>query len=500
MNQASSFLKFGRAVLLLIAGVAVLFGASKPHSAFAQEGDPIRIIASEVVSEFPEGMRFTLQVEGESEIEEVSVRVKVGQNENTVYEYLEFEEDTLVESELFWRTGARGRYIPPGTIIAYHFEITDVEGNEFSTDPAEFIYYDARFEWEEVIEGPVAVAYHGPVRRRAEIVLEAITETLDFMGPLLGADTTIPIRVTMYNNVKEMLEALPPGSSTIRRELITEGQAFTDLGTLLVLGGGRGATGTASHELTHILTHRAGDSITRTIPSWLDEGLAEFGNVAPGFSYDIALEFALGTDRLLPITSMPVLPGDPEDVIIFYGQASSIVRFMIFEYGPRAMRELLAVLREGTNMDDAIQQIYGVSRIELENKWRYTIGAPEYVPPERDSARPTPVPRPVVQLFSLTPQAGSAPVGTIESTPTPTPVPATPTPTPTEPPAVVRLEPSPTPETEPAAAPAGSGEESGSGGSSGCGLPERESLAISDLTMPLFALGLVGLVWRRRRR
>ncbi len=189
----------------------------------------------------------------------------------------------------------------------------------------------------------------------------------------------------------------PPGSSTIRRELITEGQAFTDIGTLLVLGGGRGATGTASHELTHILNHRAGDSIIRRIPSWLDEGLAEFGNVAPGFSYDIALEFALGTDRLLPITSMPVLPGDPEDVIIFYGQARSIVEYMIAAYGPARMRELLAVFREGTNMDDAIEQVYGISRIELENNWREIIGAPMYVPPERDSARPTPIPRRAIQ-------------------------------------------------------------------------------------------------------
>ena len=301
-----------------------------------------------------------------------------------------------------------------------------------------------------------------------------------------------------------MLEALPPGSSTIRRELITEGQAFTDLGTLLVLGGGRGATGTASHELTHIINHRAGDSIIRRIPSWLDEGLAEFGNVAPGFSYDIALEFALGTDRLLPITSMPVLPGDPEDVIIFYGQARSIVEYMIAAYGPVKMRELLAVFREGTNMDDAIQQVYGISRIELENGWREIIGASEYIPPQRDSARPTPISRPTIQLYSLTPQAGSEAVGTVESTPTPTPEPPTPTPmpepTPTQPPSVAKVEPTPTPEVESAAAPETDTGQSESGSSAGCGLPGRETLGLSDLTMPLFALGLVGLAIRRRRR
>jgi hypothetical protein len=480
-------------------GIALIIASAKPESIVAQDAD-IRILSASVVSEFPEGMRYSIEVEGENEIEEISVRLKVGRNQNTAYEYFESDQATLVESELFWRTGIRGRYIPPGTIITYYFLIKDTEGNELATEPAEFIYHDARFEWEEVTEGPVAVAYHGPVRRRAEIVLEAITDTIAFMGPLLGADTEAPIRVTMYNNVKEMLEALPPGSSTIRRELITEGQAFTDIGTLLVLGGGRGATGTASHELTHILNHRAGDSIIRRIPSWLDEGLAEFGNVAPGFSYDIALEFALGTDRLLPITSMPVLPGDPEDVIIFYGQARSIVEYMIAAYGPAAMRELLAVFREGANMDDAIEQVYGISRIELENQWREIIGAPMYVPPERDSARPTPIPRRAIQLYSLTPQAGSEQVGTVESTPTPTPEPPTPTPMPTPPAAVAKVEPTPTPEAEPAAMTETDDEQTESGGSSGCGLPVSESLGLSDLTVPLFALGLVGLALRRRRK
>ena len=138
------------------------------------------------------------------------------------------------------------------------------------------------------------------------------------MAPILGVEDEGPIRVTMYNNVAEMLVALPPGSSTIRRELITEGQAFNKVGTLLVLGGGRMSTGTASHEVTHILVHRAASSVTGNIPDWLHEGLAEFGNVSPSFSYDIALDFAVHSGRILPITSMPGKPGSPEDVIIYY--------------------------------------------------------------------------------------------------------------------------------------------------------------------------------------
>ena len=479
-------MRFTRFIIPTAAALAL--AAAALAVAWADE-HAIEIVSAGAESEFPEGMRFSVAARGESDIEEIAVRLRIGQRTRGVYEYIEFDAAPEVDAELFWRTNSRGRYIPPGTIIAYNFEITDADGNSRNTEPAEFIYHDARFTWEEVSEGPVAVAYHGPVKTRAELVLEATVDTLNFMGPLLGADTSIPIRVTMYNNVKEMLDALPPGSTTHRRELITEGQAFTDVGMILTLGGGRGATGTASHEATHILTHRAGDGVASSVPSWLDEGLAEFGNVSPSFSYDIALEFAIGTDRLLPISSMPILPGDPEDVIIFYGQASSLIEYMIVGYGAAAMRDLMAALKSGTSVDDAIREIYGVERIELENLWRDAIGAPAYVAPNRESAKPTPIPRAAVQLYTLTPQAGSDAVGSL-ATPTPEP-------SPTEPPG------SDAPAT---AKTDGGGEEpdpSETPASPGCGAPASGSPASGDIAAALMALaplGLAGIRLRKRGR
>ena len=87
----------------------------------------------------------------------------------------------------------------------------------------------------------------------------------------------------------------------IGHEIIAEGQAFADFNTLLILGSGRQALGTAGHEAVHILTHQAGDGFVSRLPAWLDEGLAEFGNPQPGYLYDIALEFAIETDTLLPV-------------------------------------------------------------------------------------------------------------------------------------------------------------------------------------------------------
>jgi hypothetical protein len=196
--------------------------------------------------------------------------------------------------------------------------------------------------------------------------------------------------------------------------LITEGQAYPDIGTVLVLGGGRLSRGTASHEVTHILVHRAGDSVFSSVPSWLNEGLAEFGNVSPSFSYDVALDFAVHADRLMPITSMRSRPGNPEDVIIFYGSASSIVEFMIYKFGPAKMLNLLTEHKSGRNLDDSIEFVYGISKLELENEWRTYIGAPVYEPDLSKEKLPTPIPRPAVGLFSLTPQSGSTSVKSTE--------------------------------------------------------------------------------------
>ena len=502
---------------------AFLLWLAAPVSADEEAGEEtIKIVASSVISEFPEGIRFRVEASGEHEITSIAVRLRIGQQTSDVYDYLcevsggvsgadwrcnDLEVGKLVDGELFWRTFVGGKYIPPGTIIKYSFEIEDSEGTVLKTEQQDFIFYDARFTWEEVSDGPVTVAYHGPVKTRAGIVLDATVQTLEKMGPLLGGGTEEPIRVTMYNNVKEMLEALPPRSARISRELITEGQAFTDVGTLLVLGGGRQAKGTASHEVTHIIVHRAGDSIFRRVPPWLNEGLAEYGNIDPGFSHEIALDFAVATDRLLPITLMNAMPASPEDVIIFYGQGRSMVMFMVSRFGVDKMGELMAEMKNGKRTEDAIQAVYGIDIQELDDMWRDSVGAPHYVPPELGGVRPTAVPGRVILPYSLTPQPGSETIGDKSDEPTPTPEPeptATPTPAPTSTPVPA----SPTPAA--AAAPAPGGPETRApvegeaapppAAGTGCGAPIHGVDAPVDAVAAGLLFGLVGLGVRRRRR
>lgn len=387
-----------RAIVLgFVAGLAALLIMP---SASAEEG-PIVIHSTEITSQFPEGIFFQLNVESESEIQSISVKFKAAlPRAAEVKDYLEFEAAPLVDGELFWRTNTSARYIPPGSLLHVRFEIEDAAGNVFVTEPEDFVYQDPRFTWEEISEGPVTVAYHGPVKTRAENVLDAVIKTLDLMGPLLGADVSVPMRVTIYNNNREMLSSMPPRSATTGRELITEGRAFGDYNVVLVLGSGRLALGTAGHEIIHILVDRAGAGRVGFVPSWLNEGLAEFGNPEPSFSYDVALEFAIETNQLLPVIHMQAMPGDPEKAIIFYGQSRSIVSYMVYVYGPDRMRQLMVTLKSGKRIDTAVEEVYGITLEELDTLWREAVGAPEYIASEV-VARPTAEAQATIELYTI---------------------------------------------------------------------------------------------------
>ena len=399
--RAASYGRF--ALAAMAAGIVFAFGLSGVAGADASGAVTVR--SWSLASEFPEGFRVQLTASSDEDIESVAIRVRIGRHTRTGYDYLEMtRRDGSLEGDLLWRTNTAASYIPPGTVISYSFEFVDSDGRRYETEKAEFVYHDPRFVWKEISRGPITVAYHGGSEPRAREILDTMLLTLDRMAPLLGADREEPIRVTVYNSWNEMRRAIPPATAAFDRHLITEGQAFTTVGTLLVLGS-RSAAGTASHEMTHIIVHRAGEGVARKVPPWLHEGLAEYGNVDPGRSYDNALRRGIRQDHLLPITHMGSLPGRANDVLLFYGQSKSLVRMMIDDFGTDKMREFMALYKSGESMDDALMGTYGLDRVALENRWRASVGASPLSAAYSNDERPTPVPAPTILPYTLNPNS-----------------------------------------------------------------------------------------------
>lgn len=493
-------IRYAAVAALLIAAICAWLPLAP--AATANTGD-ITLLESSATGEFPDGIRFELRAQSSVAIEEIAVRLRIGQRTFGEYEYMDLEPSSSdrTDASLLFRTDTAARYIPPGTIVKYFFEITDAEGNRLDTDQQEFVYQDGRFEWAQVSDGITTVWYHGPVRSRAESILDAIQETLGIMGPLLGAGVDDPISVTMYNNWPEMRPALPPSSATLRRELVTEGQAHSEDGVLLVLGGAQRARGVAAHEVTHILVFRAGEGVLGSVPSWLNEGLAEYGNIDPGESYTYALRYAIASDNLLPITAMTSQPGNPDDVIIFYGQARSIVRFMVDEYGEEKMRELMATLKGGKNIRNAVPEVYGVNLIELENLWRDELGVSHRRAPNEASALPTAAPAPAVGLLSidaLRSGGGAQATAAPEQAAPPTAAPMPPAPAATTAPVSQPAQAQAQPTAAAADASAATEPETPAPSGGGCNAPAGGQGGVAEMSSAALLIA-VGVLWARRR-
>ena len=217
--------------------------------------------------------------------------------------------------------------------------------------------------------------YGSVVKKRSEKLLQIISETVGIMSPLLGLESkNHPLSVMLFNDYDYMTKSLPPKSDTIMRTLVTEGQAFTSEGVVLVLDN-RQTSATATHELTHILLDKAAKSKYINIPSWLHEGLAEYASHLHYTAKDSIFEKALAENKLLNITKYSNQPGKPEDVLLFYGQSEQFIKYIITNLGTDNFTKFIKTLKSGKSINNAILDTYELDKTGLENKWRKHIGA-----------------------------------------------------------------------------------------------------------------------------
>ena len=393
-----------RAVAFVLILSALVTSVAVSTAVFAQ-GHDIEVVSQKVDSDFPNNISFRVQATSPDPIEEVRVFLKAAGSDRSTYGYVDIEPATEINGEYVMTLGTGPTHRPPGTIVRYSFEIRDSAGRTLRTEEQEFLYLDRSLEWKEISDGILTVYYYGDfVEKRARTVLEASKETMEIMGPVLGIQPTEPIRIVSYSNYRDMSRALPFRAQTVREDLRTEGQAWPSERVLLVLGSETTVTGIASHEFTHILVAEAAGRGYSRVPAWLNEGLAEYGNLDKTESYDYALAYAIFTRRLKPLWYLDSLVGEPDDIIIIYGHGRSVVRYLMEVYGDEKMTELMKAFRDGLSVDMALERAYGFNQYGLDSEWRVAVGLEPLPPPEELTSRLTPSPGP-----DSTPGEGASP-------------------------------------------------------------------------------------------
>ena len=326
-----------------------------------------------VQSEIPQGIRFNIELFDYENIQDIQVKFKIDGRRSFQYEYLKLPKENDNYIEHFFSTLQSSRYMPPGSKIEYYFEIFNKDGSSFKTQKKYDVLLDSRFNW-DIVQGEVVdVYYHGPVSRRAKNVLEACDKSVEDISELLGVETNDRISLVMYNNYSEMFDVVVKKSQTQAGSLITEGQAFATENVVIMDGGSRSSLGVATHEITHIIVARATKDSYLGVPLWLNEGLAEYGNIEPDSGYDRYLEWAVDTNRVFPFSSLNRFPGNPNLTLVAYGQSKSFIEFLVSKYPKENMKNLMKEISSRKSIDESFSSSYGKNLIELEEEWRDTL-------------------------------------------------------------------------------------------------------------------------------
>lgn len=378
--------------LLLLAGlIGGLF--SMPARTTSAE---VSVVTNTTSNQFPNGIRFDFFFESDTPVTDIRLRFRILPDGVNATVRPECTEGRVMNCQAV--VGNVGQtYMVPGAEVVYSWQVTDEAGERFQSEEATVIYQDTRFEWQSVSDGNLIVNYYFGDEASQQQVLQVARETVDRFSDLLNTSFDFPVKIWVYQTAQDMQPAVAS-----RR-----GQGGND-NTIRTLGE-VGASDTAlvsrdtqfleivRHELAHVVTNAATRDHITDIPVWVNEGLSTYAQNDLLPNEGQALSIAIERNTVLPITSLGVSArGTGSAVSLFYAQSGSIVSFMIEEYGDEQFGEFVAAMRSDTP-EGALQSVYGLDLLGLENAWRTAVGLPEFdpnaPPPASQDAQPTATPR-----------------------------------------------------------------------------------------------------------
>jgi hypothetical protein len=129
------------------------------------------------------------------------------------------------------------------------------------------------------------------------------------------------------------------------------------------------------HEVAHIVTGQATKG-PFGIAGWLNEGISVYAQSRLLEGHADALQSAIDNDRVLSFKELnsPASGSVSATVGVYYGQAGSIVKFLVDTYGADKFAGLLKVFKDGSTPDKAFQSVYGFDQLGMENAWRASVG------------------------------------------------------------------------------------------------------------------------------
>ena len=122
------------------------------------------------------------------------------------------------------------------------------------------------------------------------------------------------------------------------------------------------------HEIAHILIHRKAKTF---IPRWFDEGTAIYLSKEQNFIDEIKLFTAVMLKRIIPLEDLEkTFPYSGEQANLAYIESASTIEFLISEYGPYIINQILIETRNINNFEDGFQIATGIDLLHFNLEWK----------------------------------------------------------------------------------------------------------------------------------
>ncbi|HEY95831.1 MAG TPA: peptidase MA domain-containing protein [Dehalococcoidia bacterium] len=353
----------------ILLSVILLLGVLTPVSPSLAAGG-INVIESFTEVEFPDKLNFILSAESDSNITDVRLFMYVDRLSYahvTSEVLLDILPDRHVTAKWAWDMRKTGG-MPPGTNIQYWWSVLDADGNVLETQPVTLRYNDTRFGWKSIRQSSTTLYWYKGDKEFAEELISATITGLERLYESTGVGITDPVEIYIYANSNDLR------SGMIFPQTWTGGVAYP-LYNCIAIGietsNVEWGLRTIVHELTHLVIHRLTYNPYLDLPVWLDEGLAMYmeGSLTQAFSD--YLSQAIKNDTLISVRSLASpFSAYAHLSYLSYAQSHSLVSMLINTYGREKMLELLTVMTEGIDYDDALEKVYGFDMDGLDEIWR----------------------------------------------------------------------------------------------------------------------------------
>jgi hypothetical protein len=405
--------------LFIFAMLSLLF-CSLTIPVHAQEG--IQLVSDTATLSFPESATFRAEFKAGANITSVVLEYGVDQltcGTVVAKSFPQFTPAPIVQIEWTWEMRQSGS-LPPGASLWWRWQVQDANGMQFTSLRQTITWLDIIHSWQVISGGNINLHYYEGGQSFGQALHDTAEQALVRLSQDVGISTEKPVDIYIYANTNDLKDAI------LYEPTWVGGQAFPENNIVIIgvstdqLDWGKS---TEAHELTHVLVGQLTFTCLGFIPTWLNEGLATYGEGGPPPDQLALFDQAKATDQFLAMRSLA--GGFSEEANragLSYAESYSAVNFLIQTYGRDKMTALLAALRNGATIDEALQSVFGFDTDGLEDAWRASIDAA----PRVGTSNPTPVPTPT-QVPTIVP-VGAAPVAPAAPTRRPTQIQATTTP------------------------------------------------------------------------